>query len=446
MSSESTSKKHDASPELRETLKLWLPIIVLAIVAFGYTFSRLEPPAPKQLKIATGSSQGSYFAFAEGYADYLARQGFELQVIETAGSVENLQLLVDGTVDLAILQGGASGDAHGLTLESIAGLFLEPLWVFHRRDLALERLSDLEGKVVAIGAEGSGTRTLALALLADSGITELEANLRPLGSAEAEKALLDGTIDAAFFVASAETAYVHRLLAEPELALMAMRRHRAYRVRHPFLSSVTLGEGVIDLDHNYPPEDVPMVAAVASLVARDDLHHALVPLLLQAAESVHGDDRLFKDAGYFPTDRNLEFPLKTEAAHYLKNGPSFLFRILPYRTATAVDRLKILLLPFIPLLLIIFKMAPPLYRWRIRSSIYRWYEDLRELDHLLLSDPSAEQIDKALKIAERLELEVTEVSVPLSYMDEFYNLRVHIELIGRKLAELCPDKDDAPSN
>lgn len=432
-----SEKPSDTQTQWREQLKIWLPITLLAVIAFGFTLSRLEPPAPRDLRIATGGSTGAYFGSAQGYARYLAEHGFNLEVVETAGSVENLELLRAGEVDLAIAQGGVIDFVSDQErLHSLASLFLEPLWIFHRQDQDIQLLSDLLGKRLAVGGQGSGTQILSLDLLAENGIDQSNTELQPLDAESARQALLGGQVDAAFFVSSPSAGYIDDLLKAQDLTLMPMRRSHAYRVRHPFLSTVTLGEGVIDLDSNLPDQDVPMVAAAAGLFARKELHHALVPLLIEAAESVHGGDNLFQEAGYFPSKRHLELPLKKEASHYLEHGPSFLYRILPYRTATAVDRLKILLLPFIPLLLVAFKVAPPLYRWRIRSKIYRWYEDLRELDLLLLSEPDRSKLDEALATIDRLELEVTEVSVPLSYMDEFYNLRVHMELIEAKLRGL----------
>ncbi|MEM8933665.1 MAG: TAXI family TRAP transporter solute-binding subunit, partial [Acidobacteriota bacterium] len=378
---------------------------------------------------------GAYFAFAERYRALVATQGFELRVLETAGSLENLELMAAGEADLALIQGGTIG--RGVQgLQTLGSIFLEPVWIFHRSDLELAYLSDLRGRRVRVGAEGSGTRTLALDLLADNAIGADDVELIDLGSDEAADALAAGELDAAFFVASASAAYLQKLLATDGVELMTLQRFRAYQVRHDFLSHVVLGEGVVDLDANLPPADVSMVAAAAALVARDDLHHALIPLLIDAMSTVHGAGGLFETENEFPSTRYVDLPMNTEAAHYIENGPSFLHRILPYRTAVSVDRLKILLLPFIPILLIVFKLAPPLYRWRIRSKIYRWYNEVRRLDLLLLQGPTPDELEGAISTLERVEMEVTEVEVPLSYMDEFYNLRVHIELIEKKLREL----------
>ncbi|MEM9597553.1 MAG: TAXI family TRAP transporter solute-binding subunit, partial [Acidobacteriota bacterium] len=340
-------------------------------------------------------------------------------------------------------------------------VFLEPLWVFHRRSLEVSLLSDLRGRSLAVGAEGSGTQALVRELLGENGIhgdpgddAETPADdggattpptlLVPLGSADAIVALRSGEVDAAFFVTSARASYLPDLLDDESFALMPFRRYRAYHVRHPFLTHVVLGEGVLDLRENLPAQDVPLLAAAASLVAHRNLHHALVPLLVAAQEEVHRDGGLFEDAGTFPATRWSDLPLRKEAFHYIENGPSFLYRVLNYRTAAAVDRLKILLLPFIPLLLVVFKAAPPIYRWRIRSKIFRWYDDLRAIDRRVLDGPTPQEAAGDLEEVLQLEKEVTDVTVPLSYMDEFYDLRIHIELIKGKLTDLVGESAPPP--
>ncbi|MEM9554622.1 MAG: TAXI family TRAP transporter solute-binding subunit [Acidobacteriota bacterium] len=442
----------------RELLRVWVPVVVLAVLAFAFAFRSLEPPAPDTLTLAAGTADGAYAGFAERYRTLLAEHGKELVILETAGSVENLRRLNAGEVDLALLQGGIADSAEATGLESIASLFFEPVWLFHRADQPLQRVTDLAGLRVAVGGPDSGTRRLAEQILAanglppqdesDSGGTEEEgAGGTPRlvrverGGGAAADALLDGSVDAAFFVASPEASYVPRLLAANDIELMDFRRTRAYRVEYPFLSAVTLAEGVVDLEKNLPPRDVELIAAAASLATSPQLHHALVPLLVETARDVHGDLGVFAERDTFPSAAWVDLPLKTEAEHYLENGPSFLFRVLPYRTAVSVDRLKIFLLPFIPLLIVVFKAAPPLYRWRIRSKIFRWYRDLRALDQFVLSGPRAEDAVDKLAEVRRLEQEVTEVSVPLSYMDAFYDLRVHIELIEKKLEEIVRDEE-----
>ncbi len=451
------------SPRLRrperkskaEALKVWGPLLAIAAIGFGIAITKLEPPPPRNLKIAAGAPGGAYHAYAERYRDILARDGFELEVIATSGSLDNLQLLQDGDVSLAMLQGGIrshvdhlSGATQGskakpgansaTELESIASLFFEPVWVFHRADQPIELLSDLAGRSIAVGPPGSGIRVLATQLLADNGIDESTAEFHALSSLAAATALEDGSIDVAIFVSSTEAAYVKRLIGRDDIELFSVRRSLAYRKNHPFLSPVLLGQGVLDIDRNLPPNDVTLVAAAASLVARTELHHALVPLLLGALTEVHGGTDLLHSSQSFPAIDFVEYPLKAEAEHHLIHGPSLLHRYLSFRAATVIDRLKILLLPLITLLIPVFKTAPPIYRWRIRSKIYRWYEDLRWADEVLHRPATTEEIAAHREAVRQLEREVAQVSVPLSYMDEYYSLRVHLQLIRSKLEQRVP--------
>ncbi len=422
----------------------------MALVALGFAvaIAKLEPPPPRHLKIAAGAPGGAYHAYAERYQELLKHDGFELEIVESAGSVENLRLLQGGEVELALLQGGTRPEASQTQaaddLESLASLFFEPVWIFHRAEQPLTLLTELVGRRVAVGQPGSGTHVLARQLLLDNGVDGSNAELLEMTSELAASGLEDGTVDAAIFVSSADSEVVRRLVARQDVELLSVRRSLAYRKAHAFLSPVLLGEGVLDIDQDLPRRDITLVAAAASLVARRELHHALVPLLLRAMDEVHGDGGVLETPHDFPGVESIDYSLRAEAEHYLKQGPSFLQRYLGFRAASAIDRLKILLLPLITLMIPVFKTAPPIYRWRIRSKIYRWYEDLRWSDEILHDDPSAEEVTAHLEGLLRLEREVARVSVPLSYMDEYYSLRVHIRLIRVKLERLSRQQLDRP--
>ena len=431
-----------------ELLKIWGPLLALVAVGFAVAISKLEPPPPSSLRIAAGAPGGAYYAYAERYREILARADFELEVVATVGSPENLRLLHAGEVSLALVQGGVLPDGgraqrDSSELESLASLFFEPVWVFHRAGMPLEKLSELVGRRIAVGPPGSGTRALALQLLRDNGLDGSNAELLEMSSEVAATSLEAGTIDVAMFVSSATAPVVERLIAREDVELLSIRRSLAYRKAHAFLSPVLLGEGVLDIDRDLPRRDITLVAAAASLVARSDLHHALIPLLLRTMAEVHGQGTVLEIPHSVPGVESVDFALNAEAEHYLIHGPSFLHRYLGFRAATAIDRLKILLLPLITLLLPVFKTAPPLYRWRIRSKIYRWYEDLRWTDEVLHNDPSPEEVTVHLEELRQLEREVAQVSVPLSYMDEYYSLRVHIRMILAKLERLSRQPSDS---
>ena len=396
------------------------------------------------MQIAAGSRDGAYYAFAKQYADYVAGQGLELEVVETAGSVENVKLLQTGECELGFVQGGVGSQFPDAKLESLASLYFEPLWLFHRASLKIEYLTDLKGLRVAVGGEGSGTRALASQLLAQNGVTEDSAHLLSVKAAEAAGRLQAGEVDAAFFVSSPSGPLIRELLLEESLKLFSFGRDLAYRARYRYLASVTLGEGSIDLVRNIPAKDTILLAPAAALVSDEDFHPDLVTLMLQAAEHVHHRGGLFEEPGEFPSSRYTEFPLPRHARNYLERGPTFLHRYLPFRWASMLDRLKIMLVPLLTLLIPLIKVAPPVYRWRIRSKIYRWYRDLRELD-LRLEQRRAGSLDVERELADldALEEEFNSVEVPLAYMDEFYELRTHIQLIRQKLTQVGGPEEKA---
>ncbi|MDX1697316.1 MAG: hypothetical protein R3308_03475, partial [Thiohalobacterales bacterium] len=190
---------------------------------------------------------------------------------------------------------------------------------------------------------------------------------------------------------------------------------------------------VIDLQANIPPRATVLLAATANLVARDDFHPALVSLLLQAATKIQGRNDLFARPGTFPNSNNLEFPLNEDARRYYRHGPPFLQRYLPFWTASLIDRLKIMLVPLLTLLLPLVKIMPPTYRWRVRRKIYRWYRELQALESGISTEDDSQSRQSLLDGLDQLEAEVSKVSVPLSYADELYDLRLHIKLVRERL-------------
>ncbi len=423
---------------VREYLKVYLPII--AIVAAGFVIAyRLVDPAPsRMLRIATGAPEGAYAAAAERYRAILARDGVELEIVPTSGSVENLRLLADAEtgIDLAFVQGGtgaaAAGPAPGLV--SLASVFFEPLWIFARGERAPRRLSELAGRRLAIGAEGSGTRALALELLGSSGVFDTPTALADLGGEQAVQDLLAGRIDAAFFVTGRPRPLLTPLFQVRGIHLVALDFAEAYTFRHPFLSKVTLPAGLIRLDPPIPARDVPLLAPAAALVARDGLHPALIDLLLGAAKEVHRPRQLFAKRGDFPSAAYLDFPIDRQAQRYLEAGPSFLRRYLPFQVAGFVERLWVLVLPLITLAIPLMRIAPPTYRWQVRRKIYRWYKHLRRLEDDMWRARDPKTRAQMAEHLDRLQRDVGKLKVPLAYAEQLYHLRLHIEFLRQRMA------------
>lgn len=416
-----------------EFLKVWGLLAVIVLVGFLITYQYVGAPPPKVVRIATGANNGAYYTFAQEYARLLASDGITLEVVPTAGSVENLELLKSGEVSLALIQGGSATRDDKERLQSLGSLFLEPVWIFVRRQSAVKRFLELKGNRVSVGIAGSGTHLLATQLLSAAGITETNTQLIREETTQAIDSLSNGKIDAAFFVASPEAPIIRKLFAAPAVELLNFDRAAAYGRWFPFLTPVTLSEGVIDLQQNIPDHDTPLVAASANLAARRDLNASLIPAVLNAVTRVHQTGGVLEHKRQFPSVDFADLPLSEDARRYLINGPSFLFRWLPYGTAVLLDRLKILVLPLLALLLPLFKIAPPLYTWRIRSKIYKWYAAVREVELSIQEENVSGDAASLINRLSELDRQVASVSVPLSYAAELYHLRLHIRFLQKKL-------------
>ena len=421
-----------------ETCRMWIVWgIVLSITIAGFVVAYLfvPPPPPKELSIATGRVGGGYHTFALEYQKLLKQEGIDLHIIPTAGSIEVLNLLETGKVSIGFVQGGTAGNAPKENLSSLASVFYEPVWVFHRKDQVITYLHDLKGKRIAIGEKGSGTRPLALRLLEANDMNETNTTLVEVSSKESASQLVAGNVDAAFFVTSPTASLISELLENPDIELLSFKRHLAYSSRYNFLTSITIGEGLVSLENNIPENDKTLLAATASIVARNDTHPALIRLLLKQIVRVHKQGGILEKKGEFPSDNHVEIPMSPAASRYLEVGPSWLENVFPFWLASMVDRLKILLIPLLTLMIPLLKGAFPIYRWRIRSQIYRWYRTLRAADLKMSCCNETEIKDEINKIKGLRDEIVRQVSVPLPYMGEFYTLRVHINLVLQRLEE-----------
>ena len=418
--------------------------ILLALAGFLLAYQFVEPAPPKVITLATGSPTGAYHAFGLAMREILATNDIELKLNNSAGSDENAALLAGGTVDIALMQGGTplEGVPGGEHLRGLASLYYEPLWIFHRLDPAPTRLAELSGRQVNRGAPGSGTRRLADELLMLNNVAS--ETFSESDTTTASKALRAGELDAIFMVSGETSPEVRTLLQAPGIALMDLPRAKAYHLHRRYLSPLLLPPGAIDLASERPPTQQQLIGVTAMLVAREDLHPALVDLLLLSAPSIVGGDGLFHSAGQFPSGQYLSIPLGKEAQRFHKRGPSFLQRFLPFWAATLIDRLVVMLIPLAALVIPLFKLFPPLYRWRVRYRIYRWYEDLLRIESRI--DAGKTDQEELAAAVHRLETEVKHVETPLSYADQLYHLRIHINLVRERINQMTSQKESTSSS
>lgn len=416
------------------------PFLLLgaALLAAAYWF--LDPAPPRRVVLATGPERSAYAEFGKRYAEELKRYGIRVELKTTLGARENLRLLRDPKerVDLAFVQGGAAErmrtpqqEAEDESLVSLGSLFYEPVWVFYRDHRKIQKLPDLRALKVNAGARGSGTPGIFSRLLAANQMERDDVRRSSLGDTEAVVALLAGQLDAIVLVSAPESPYVQMLLATPGVHLLEFGNAEAYARRYRYLSPVVLPRGVADLARDVPRHDVALVATTTSLVAREDTHPALLELFVQAAARIHGAPGWIARAGQFPSPANTEFPLAKEAERFYRTGPPLLQRYLPFWLANLVDRMWVALFSIVAVLIPLSRLVPPLYQFRVRSRIFRWYRYLRQIE----VDLEQKDRDRAelLGSLDRLEGRVAAVKVPLSYADELYRLRQHIHLVRERL-------------
>ena len=411
-----------------------IPILLLIIASFYFTSKFIQPSVKKEITIATGSIDGEYYKTALQYKELLEKQKVKVNIVTSNGSLENIELLNEKKVDIAFVQNGIEIVKNENNLQAIASVYYEPLWIFYKNeDYKINYIIQLISKKISIGNEGSGTKDLALKLLKDNGLDNTNTQISTSSNKEAKDLLLKGEIDAMFMISSADSQIVKELLENPNITLFNFKRAKAYSRKYTFLESNTLYEGTIDLYKNLPYEDINLLMTSANLIVRDDFSDELTRLILKEIKPLHNKKALFEADNQFPNINNISAEINENAQRYFTYGDTWLEKLFPYWIASNIDRLKILLIPLITLMLPLSKGFFPLYRWSIRSKIYKWYKQIQKID-LLSEDAKNEDLQNYLKEISKLKHEIkAETKVPLSYMGEYYDLIMHLELIITKI-------------
>jgi hypothetical protein len=426
---------------IRDLLVSAGPFALLAVALLVLAYWWMDPQPPKRVTLATGPAQSAYDEFGKRYKKALAADGIEVVLLQSEGSSANLQLLMEGKADIGFVQGGSGdlGSAEDSTLQSLGSLFVEPVWLFYQESSAkkvtatgtLTSLTQLAGLRLNVGTPGSGVPNLMDRLFDVNRIDPKTIKLSRLEQTPATVAFLGGELDALVFASAPESLMVQMLLQTPGVKLLDFSQSEAYSRRFAFLSPVTLPRGVVDLAGDIPPQDVRLVASTTSLLTREKTHPALLQLFSQASINIHGVSGWFSHVGDFPNTRNTEYPISKEADRAIRNGAPLLQRYLPFWLANLVERMWLALGIIIAVMLPLSRIVPPLYTFRIRSRVFRWYGQLRELESRAESEPDS--ADRLMLELDEMERNTAKIAVPLSYADELYALRNNINQVRKKL-------------
>src|SRR5947207_5730294 len=354
-----------AAPLPRHRLRIAVLAVAL-IVAIGWGLAELIGPAPpRKIVMATGAESGMYHRNARRYIEILGHAGVKVEERMTAGAAENFDLLRNpkSSVDVAFMQGGVAPSPPPDGIVMLASLYYEPLWIFYRGTETLTQLNQLRGKRIAVGTPGSGTRAFIVPLLAANGIDERNTEMWGIGASEAQDALRDRKVDAAFIVGPATTPIIMDALHNPGFKLMTLPRADVYPRLFPHVTRLTLPAGMIDLARNVPPNQIDLIGTKAMLVARDTLHPALVNLLIDAAHEIHAGQGRFEAAGEFPGIAPVDLRVSPYADQHTRFGSSLFYQYLPFWAATLLERILIIIAPLVVVLVPLSTFLPRLRTW-----------------------------------------------------------------------------------
>jgi TRAP transporter TAXI family solute receptor len=434
-----------SSFSLRDFLVAAGPTIVLVTLAVCAAWWIVDPAPPKRVTMATGQENSAYDAFGKQYAKLLAKDDIRVALQPTLGSQDNLQRLIAGQVDIAFVQSGSAGQeqARAAGLVSLGSLFTEPVWLFVRAAVPVTQLTQLKGLRINLGPQGTGVPKLFGQVLGVNGVELSELKVSALENTPATMALLDGSIDGLVFSSAPEAPLIQMLLQTPGIRLFNFAQAEAYTRRLPFLSHVVLPRGIVDLGRDIPAQDYHLIAPTATLVAREGVHPALIELFVQAASSIHGGTGWFQQQGQFPSPRYTEIPVAQGAAKFYRDGPPLMQRYMRFWLANLFERMGVIVVALAALIIPLSKIVPPLYVWRIRSRVYRWYGQLRAVEQQLAQSadagPALAQLcDRLLTRLDEIEAGVNQMSIPLAFADSLYGLRNHINFVRLRVRAAAP--------
>jgi TRAP-type uncharacterized transport system substrate-binding protein len=322
--------------------RLSVAVVILALIgAAAWTAGHfLQPAAPRHIVLASGLEDGLFHQYAKRYVEILARSGVTVEERMSAGAEDNLRLPEDphSGVDVGFTQGGIAKFPEANDVVMLSNLYYVPMWIFYRGTDTFNHVNELRNHRVAVGAEGSGTRSLVEPVFALNHLTTENTTMLPLGNEAALRALNSHEVDAAVFVDGAQNQAVWAALHDPHLRLMSYGHADAYPRLLPYIKKLTLPSGAIDVAHDIPEKEVALIGTKAMLAARDGLHPALIELLVDAAHEIHGPQGLFEEAGEFPGTTRVDLRISTDADQHKRFGPSLLYRYLPFWLATLAER------------------------------------------------------------------------------------------------------------
>ncbi|MBQ1462261.1 MAG: TAXI family TRAP transporter solute-binding subunit [Selenomonas sp.] len=314
---------------MKKALAAGLAMVAMTVALVGCGSDTAEK---KFLNIGTGGTAGTYYPIGGAMAEILNKdiQGMNASAQSTGASVANINMLKDGSVDLAIVQNdityyAANGvemfkDKKVDGLKGIATLYPETCQAVTLDSSGIKSIADLKGKKVAVGAAGSGVEANARQIMEAYGITYNDIQVQYLSFAEAANALKDGNIDAAFLTAGYPTSAIQDIASQHKVRLLPVEAAKADALiaKYPFYTKTVIPAGTY-AGFN---EEVPAVSVMAMLVANDKvddkLGYALTKALFSNLDRLHAAHAAAKAIVKEKAMEGMSLPMNAGAEKFFK--------------------------------------------------------------------------------------------------------------------------------
>ena len=419
----------------------WL--ILALLTAFTGLIYYLNPFPPHALSIAAGDKDGAYWKTAEHFAEYFKQNGIQLTLVESAGSIENAQLLAEqgNAVEAAFIQGGALAPEEQSDIYSLGSVAYEPLWIFYRADLSNppKSLTDLPRYRVGIGPALGGTQKLVREVLRLNGIDTK--SLKGFSVDSYAKNLEDfqsGKLDILIKVAAPHDQGVQTLVSDNNARLLSIPDAIAYQKNLPYLYALTVPANSLDIEQKIPKESLTVIATTSSIVTHKDLHPDLQMLFLLAARDNQRSSQhlFFAKRGEFPAYVDPTITASPVALHYYDYGVPPGMRYLPFWVAGFINRMWVLILSILAFTYPVGKLNLKLREIRYHIKHRRLYEELLGTElYLCEHNPDRPELIRISDRLQHLNREAINVRVPVGSEADYFVLLQAIELLRAKIRE-----------
>lgn len=255
-------------------------LLILTVPIIGCSDKKEDKASEStEIKIATGGTAGTYYPLGKSIAEILSNNGFNAEAQSTGGSVANINMLNEGSVNLAIVQNDIAfyavkgsemfASSPVTNLKAIASLYPETCQIITLEKTGINSVADFKGKRIAVGARGSGVEANARQIMSVYGIEYEDIDVKYLSFAQAVNAILNGEIDATFITAGYPTNAVEDIASKEKLKILSIDEDKINELtkKYPFYTQMKIPAGkYTGLDN-----DVTTVSVMAMLITTDDM-------------------------------------------------------------------------------------------------------------------------------------------------------------------------------